>query len=82
MPCSTFDMGNGVTGIICSRGRRKKCAYCDRESTQLCDHRTGPVIFGQPAGATCDTPMCRAHAHHVEPDRDYCRNHIPTKAGA
>ncbi len=29
-----------------------------------------------PAG-TCDTPMCRSCAHHVEPNKDFCRKHRP-----
>ena len=84
MPCNRVDMGNGNYAIVCSRGHRKpkKCAYCDRDGTQLCDHRMGPVVFGQPAPATCDTPMCRLHAHHVEPDTDLCRAHAPAKDGS
>lgn len=72
MPCTRVDLGDGTFAIACTRGRKpRRCAYCSAPGTQLCDHVVG-------AGSqTCDTPVCREHAHHVEPDRDYCRAHLP-----
>ena len=74
MPCRTIDLGNGASAIACSRGQRAKLCVapaCGRPSTVLCDF---PLVGGR-AGATCDRPICRAHAKHVGPDRDYCPSH-------
>jgi len=37
---------------------------------KLCDFEVRP-------GQTCDAVVCVAHAHHVEPDIDYCPHHAP-----
>ena len=68
MPCTV--VGNA---IICSRGGRRTvlCAYCGRPQEVLCDF----PLTGARARQTCDKPMCRACATHVEPDEDYCRAH-------
>jgi|SRR5882672_11328 len=58
-------------GVIICRGRRsapKKCAYCHRDSSKLCDY---PLK----AGGTCSSPMCAAHAWSPKPGTDYCRHH-------
>ena len=68
MPCRI--MGKA---IVCSRGGRRTapCAYCGRPQDVLCDF---PLTAAR-AGQTCDKPMCKACATHVEPDEDYCRAH-------
>ena len=80
MPCTPFRMktadGRVVSGFVCSRGAGRKalpCVVCGRPSTRLCD--------GPPSGniksidGTCSAPICGAHAHHVDPDKDYCPKH-------
>lgn len=71
MACTPLKIGDGF-GFVCSRGRApiKKCAFCERPSTLLCDH---PIL-----DKTCDKPLCRAHAVRVGKDRDYCHDHIHT----
>src|SRR5262245_16905025 len=72
MPCNTLKDDKGeVIAIMCSRPRKKRCAYCDRQSERLCDHPVGDK------GKTCDTPMCALHAWQPPgtADTDYCRTH-------
>lgn len=63
-------------GFICGRGRQqpKRCAYCHRDSSKLCD---AMVDSGQRAGKTCDVPMCHLHTFSPHVDVDYCRDHLP-----
>lgn len=70
MPCKVVPVDGGHA-IICIRGKRfKPCAYCAALHEVLCD---GP---GATKGSTCDLPMCREHATHVEGrNLDYCRKH-------
>lgn len=69
--------------IVCGRRTRHLgiCAECGLEAaTVLCD---GPRLRGTfhqwsavpGAEKTCSKPICRACAIHVDPDRDYCRDH-------
>ena len=74
MACRPFNLGNGVTGIICTRGgRRSYCSSpgCTNYSEKLCDY---PVTRAGVQG-TCDAKLCMRHATHVGPDRDYCPPH-------
>jgi hypothetical protein len=75
VPCIPFNLGNGTTGIICTRGPRKfvPCSVpgCGRPSVRLCDW---PVTRAGVKG-TCDAKLCARHATHVGPDRDYCPPH-------
>ena len=58
---------NGM--IVCSRhSKLKKCAYCERDSSTLCDY---PLKSGR----TCDSPMCALHTWSPEANTDYCRHH-------
>ncbi len=61
----------GSSGVIICRGRRtvRRCAYCDRPSSKLCD---APL---RDPGRTCDTPLCDLHTWSPEPEKDYCRVH-------
>lgn len=72
MPIIRDETGN-VIAIVCSRPKR--CAYCDRSSTKLCD-------YPKTEGKTCDTAMCNAHAWSPEPGKDYCRLHRRQLQGA
>jgi len=77
MACRTIHLSGGGYAIVCGpRVRRaaRRCVVCNIPDTmatmKLCD---GPVP-GKP-GQTCDAPVCVEHAHHVEPDVDYCPTH-------
>lgn len=65
MTCTPIDLGNGVMGFVCSRGRRKEAALCSvcksREHTLLCDY----ALHGAKAGATCSAKLCAACAVKV-----------------
>jgi len=68
--CKVVNQPGGGAAIVCSRGRRpkQKCIACNAEAPLLCDWPVGD-------GKTCDAPICRRHAVHVGPDRDYCPEH-------
>jgi hypothetical protein len=66
MPCRIA--GNA---ILCSRTAEKRCIYCGRPSSKLCDFR----LTGAKAGNTCDAPMCANCTTSGGPDVDYCRPH-------
>lgn len=71
MGCEIVQL-NGVTAIVCSRGRRggspPTCRWCTAPSSRLCD---APV-----KGRTCDAPMCRVHATAIGQGRDMCPDHV------
>ena len=50
----------------------KKCCVCKEQTDRLCDGDVG-------SGRTCDKGICKKHAHHEEPDRDYCPKHTTRK---
>ncbi len=73
MPCDFVKLPGGGTAIVCSRGhavRRfsQKCAYCQNESSLLCDFKVGE-------GKTCDKPICKRCSVHVGENLDHCRIH-------
>lgn len=77
MPCTPINLGGGVTGIICTRGRRPgPCSVpgCGRPHEVLCDYQLVPLEFGKEP-KTCDAKLCRRCAKHVGPDRDLCPPH-------
>lgn len=71
MPSNPAGLPDGVTAVVCTRGRkRRRCVYCEAWSTRLCDYPfTGPK-----AGKTCDAAMCDRHTHRIN-ELDYCRAH-------
>jgi hypothetical protein len=92
MKCTPIDLGNGVTGIVCSRGSRARerfCA-CGGAATKLCD-------FPKPARSeyamqkTCSKPLCDGCAvrfertaendlggiHKAGAIEDHCPEHSP-----
>lgn len=69
MACEFFRSDDGkVVGVMCSRGPKKRCVYCGKPMTKLCDY---PLEDGK----TCDVPMCSACATHIGDDLDVCRKH-------
>lgn len=73
MVCEKVRMPDGGIAIMCSRNKRKPaptCQYCHCVGEKLCD---GP----HPKRDTCDKRMCSYCAYHVDPDLDFCPDHIP-----
>lgn len=73
MPCAPIK-GDGVGAIVCTRGPAKRCKWCQRPSTKLCDF---PVKRNGKAG-TCDASMCDRCAVTVPGlgvSLDYCPPH-------
>jgi hypothetical protein len=74
MPCTPLKLGDGVTALICSRGRtRKRCRYCSGAGGRLCDF---PVTRDGVRG-TCDAPLCSRCTTKIAGDGDLCRAHAP-----
>jgi hypothetical protein len=63
--CVEVRMPDGAVALV--RMQIKRCQYCTRPHTRLCDY---PTETG-----TCDAPLCGQHARRVGPDRDYCPAH-------
>lgn len=63
-------MPDGTAAIVCSRGRRRRCAICGEIGAEkLCD---GPPPIGSKR-KTCDRPLCSKCATHVPGhDLDFC----------
>jgi hypothetical protein len=70
MPCDISEK-NGITTIICSRGRRPQpCTFdgCNRDGSFLCDFPIG-------AGKTCDRRICGRHARTIAKNVQHCITH-------
>ena len=63
----TRDKSGTVTKISCSRGP-KRCRWCGKLSTKLCD-------FLLTNGRTCYQAMCDDHAQNRGVQIDFCPNH-------
>lgn len=83
MSCEIKTAG-GHTTFTCRLGAGpRKCAYCDRPSTKLCDfvsgHDSYAVMEQRQAivkiARTCDKPLCGQCAVSVGIDKDHCRVH-------
>jgi hypothetical protein len=76
MACKPFSGkladGTPFGGFICGpRTKMKKCTYCSRPHTKLCDFKT--EIEG--GWKVCDKPMCDACSEKKGDDIDHCRIH-------
>jgi len=68
MPCHPIRGGNGQTiGFVCTRGRRKKCQWCDGPGAFQCDAPS------ERASRTCDAIFCGHHKTTID-GKDYCPN--------
>ncbi|GJH31401.1 hypothetical protein CBA19CS91_01610 [Paraburkholderia hospita] len=77
MPCTPFRFPDGVSGIVCTRGRRtKRCSVegCREPSGFQCDFRTAPK-------KTCDRHLCAVHAHQIGADVHLCPQHMLESSG-
>lgn len=74
MPCHlTYDKEGNLVSARCSFGKPKRCHYCRRPSSKLCD-------FKLRGGRTCDLPVCESCSIHSEPDTDHCKAHTEVPA--
>lgn len=73
MPCTPFRLPGGISGIVCTRGRKRapRCSVvgCNATSCFQCDHRNR-------LGKTCDRNLCAVHAHQVGEDTHLCPSHL------
>lgn len=69
MPCSHVKLPGGLSAIVCTSGRRQRCA-CGQLSTRLCDWKVP-----EKASGTCDRPLCATCTHVPAPDKDLCPAH-------
>lgn len=68
MPCYDIELPGGARGVVCARGRRRRCCHCGKlGATLLCD---GPVAVKK----TCDRPICSSCATSGGADVDYCQD--------
>jgi hypothetical protein len=69
MTCEFVQLPGGGTAIICTAGRRKRCA-CGRLATLACDWKAPRKKSG-----TCDAPICDRCTTSPAPDKDLCAKH-------
>ena len=69
MPCEVVTMPTGGRAIICSTGRRKRCA-CGRPAPFLCDWKVPARRSG-----TCDAPLCATCATSPAEEKHLCLAH-------
>jgi len=69
MTCHVIETPGGGKGIICTSGRRKRCA-CGKPATLECDWKVKTRRSG-----TCDAPICAQCAMSPAPDKDLCPTH-------
>ena len=79
MPCNPIVVDGVVTGIVCSRGPRKKpCAFCGQPSAGfLCDGKW----VAEGVKTSCDKAMCTAHRTQVGGGKDYCPDCVARTKG-
>lgn len=69
MACHHVPLEGGGHAIICTSGRRKRCA-CGRPATLECDWKVPKRKSG-----TCDAPICAHCTTSPAPDKDLCPKH-------
>lgn len=69
MTCHHVKLPDGTAAIVCTSGRRKRCA-CGKPGTLLCDWKMPERKSG-----TCDTPICARCTTSPAPDKDLCQKH-------
>lgn len=69
MTCHHVKLADGTAAIVCTSGKRKRCA-CGKPATLLCDWKVGHRRTG-----TCDVPICESCSSKPAPDKDLCPVH-------
>jgi|GEM_PF-887795 len=81
MPCHYIKLADGtVAHIRTSKPRARRCRWCDRPGTQLCDYEL-VTNMDMASRITCDAPMCKAHTTTIR-NLEYCPKHAGAKARA
>ncbi len=70
MKCTPIDLGNGMTGIVCTTRRKRKPCACGRSASLECDFPNE-----KRKSKTCDAPICDQCARRISPNVDHCRAH-------
>ena len=70
MICQHVQIPNGGAAIVCSSGKRLRCAKCGGKAILLCDWKVPSRKSG-----TCDKPICTACTVSPAPDKDLCPKH-------
>jgi hypothetical protein len=71
MPCIVDVLDDGSLLFCCGEGLDDiRCSVCSSWADVLCDWH-----LDLPRSRTCDAPLCRIHALHVEAEVDYCPAH-------
>ena len=70
MGCESIKTANGLTAIVCTRGRRKaqRCFACHLAGSFQCDWKLSKT-------KTCDRHICPEHAKEVATDKHLCPEH-------
>lgn len=74
MTCHRFQLPDGSSGFVCTRGaRRVRCVGCGElvHDHVLCDWK----LTGPKAGKTCDAKICRSCTTSPASDKDLCPAH-------
>lgn len=74
MICEHVPLPTGGHAIVCSRGRRKRCA-CGSRADLLCDWK----VEGKRSGS-CDAPICSRCTTSPAPEKDLCPKHAEALA--
>lgn len=61
---------DGTVMIICGGRHTKRCYYCSKPATSLCDWKVKEHKSG-----TCDRPCCDDHTVQVAPEKHLCQFH-------
>lgn len=69
MPCSSVKLPGGGAAIVCTSGRRQRCA-CGRPAARFCDWKVPKRKSG-----TCDRAICERCTYEPAPDKDLCPAH-------
>lgn len=74
MPCTPIRVDSSagpIVGIVCTRGRGKRCVNCGAATDRVCDWK----LTGPKAGKTCDRPVCAKCSTRPAADKDLCPAH-------
>jgi hypothetical protein len=74
MTCERVVLPGGQAAIVCSSGRRNRCA-CGRPETLLCDWKVAERRSG-----TCDASICDRCSTSPVPGKDLCPAHAEALA--
>jgi hypothetical protein len=77
MPCHSFKLPGGGSGILCTRGRKPpvcKCGSGERVAFE-CDYIVRRAIKPTSKNKTCDAKLCERCAYSPATDKHLCPKH-------